>query len=474
MTDTRSVYEIFEEIKLEILRRNPRINDWSALSVNRTIHEAMAVQLYYLEQMIYDVADSLFINTATGEALDKLVVDRLPEGRLPGTKATGQLTFSRTSPAPIPIDLPKGIRVSMPMPDGVPVHFVTTQDATLPAGDTSIVANAEAEETGIEGNAPAFSITSLVSSVPGIMAVTNTLPFENGTDSESDEGLRARYIYAVQIPGRATRSMIEQHLFDLESVFEAKCFPISPGEVEIIVDCADIFSHDAEIDETIVGNLAAGVVARGLLAATASPGGNIPNLGDSAGGYIWVRPEENVLNAETFSMTYEDHLGRPRTANVLIPGGTPKGYAVKATIQDAGDRAVKISALPDEAVCNYTILIGQGDYPYLFNLPERVPVAITLTIRQTATPESGLAANIKASIENFLNDFNIGDNLEFSDLMEYVYYDYSTGRRFLGIDTITAIAIAGNNQTLTSFGQEMIIDNDQRVAAGAVIVNVAS
>ncbi len=474
MTETRSIADIVDELKLEIMRRNPRINDWTPLSVNRTLAEVMATQFYQLEKLIYAVADDLFINTATGDSLDKLVIDRLPDGRQPGTKATGQLTFSRSSPAPISIDIPAGTKASMPMPSGEPVYFVTTQSTTLPAGDTSVVAAAEAEDIGVAGNAPAFSITALISAPPGIMSVTNSLPFENGTDAESDEDLRARYIYAVQIPGRAIRSMIEQHMYDLESVFEAKCFNVAPGEVEIIVDCADIFSHDAAIDSTIVDNLAAGVVARGLLAATASPSGNIPSLGNSAGGHIWVRPEENVLNAESFSVIYEDHLGRPRTAIVSIPSGTPKGYAIRATLEDAGDRAVEVTDLPDEVVCSYTVLIGQGAYPYLFNLPERVPVNVTLTIRQTSTPESGLALNIKASIEDFLNDFYIGVDPEFSDLVEYIYRDYVTGRRFEGIDTITGITAAGNGQTMTSFGQAITIDNDQRVAAGAVQVNVVS
>jgi len=68
--------------------------------------------------------------------------------------------------------------------------------------------------------------------------------------------------------------MIEQHLYDLDSVFEAKCFSVSPGEVEIIVDCGNIVSPDPAIKVTIEDNLAAGVVARGLLAAILQPTGN--------------------------------------------------------------------------------------------------------------------------------------------------------------------------------------------------------
>jgi len=39
------------------------------------------LEKFLLEKLIYTVADDLFINTATGDSPDKLVIDRLPDGR---------------------------------------------------------------------------------------------------------------------------------------------------------------------------------------------------------------------------------------------------------------------------------------------------------------------------------------------------------------------------------------------------------
>ncbi len=42
-----------------------------------------------------------------------------------------------------------------------------------------------------------------------------------------------------------------------------------------------------------------------------------------------------------------------------IPSGTPKGYAIRATLEDVGDRAAEVIDLPNEVICSYTVLIGQ-------------------------------------------------------------------------------------------------------------------
>jgi len=272
--------------------------------------------------------------------------------------------------------------------------------------------------------------------------------------------------------------MIEQHLYDLDSVFEAKCFSVSPGEVEIIVDCGNIVSPDPAIKVTIEDNLAAGVVARGLLAAILQPTGNDLNLGNCAGGVIWVRPEETVSTSTSLNIVYQKSSGVQKSASVEIPAGTPRGYAVRALMEserisgelDDFDRAVSIT---DASYSKYkfSVLIGQGEYPYLFNLPEKVPIVITIAIRKTASAEGDIESKIQHSVERFLEDFAIGEKLEFSDVIQYIYNDHDTGRKFSGIDTITNVLIVGNAQSISGFNQNIIMDNDQRIIPGTVVVH---
>lgn len=476
MTLTRSLAEIYGEMQMDLMRRNPRLSNWGPLSVIRTITEAFAVQFYHLDRLREETENNLFVNTATGMYLDRFVADRLPFGRQPGNKATGQIEFRSNYPAVSTITIPAGTVVSVTTESGEPVLFETLADGVINYGETSVLVDAQAQLPGEVGNIPAQSLMKIITPILFVVNATNPLPFLNGTDAESDDDLRRRYIYAIEMPGRATKSMIEQHLFDLDSVFEAKCFTVNPGEVEIIVDCASTVSHDPNIDVTIVDNLAAGVVARGLLAATAGPLGNETNLGDCAGGFIWVRPEETIPEGASFNISYQTYNGVDKTAFVQIPGGTPKGYAIRATMDsertgnlEDTDRAAIVTGLPGVGK-SFTILIGQGEYPYLFNLPERIPVTVSITLRKTPTAEEDLENKIKTSVEGYLAGFGIGDKLEFSDLAQCIFTDYDTGQKFSGVDMIVNILASGNDQSISGFNQNIIMDNDQRLIPGVITV----
>lgn len=467
MTFTRDINDILEEIRLDVIRRNPKINYWGSMSVVRTISEAFAMQIRKMEQDLDNLSERLYIDTATGEDLDKLIVDRLPAGRLPGTTASGTVIFSRVDPAPYDITIPAGTIVAAVQNNEV-LRYQVTEDAVIHSDETSTAANIVAEDVGSKYNVTAYAITSIITPVMGVSSVTNNLPITGGTDEESDDELRKRYIYTIEIPGKATMGMLEAHLNDLESVLETRCYTVAPGEVELIIDSADGFSYDPSIPETIIDNIALGVVARGALAATVGPDTQVYDIENSAGGYIWARAEEFIRYATTITVTYVDTLGDTKYTTISIPANTPRGTAIKSSM--SGDTLAKRIIGSSVPSYNFSLLIGLYEYPYMFNLPETVPVTVNLYITPDDTAEEGLIDNIKESIEAFLNSFRIGESLELSDLLEYVYTDYETGRKFIGIDKINDILVSGNNQTLESFSSEISIDNDQRIRAGVVNV----
>jgi hypothetical protein len=318
ITDTRTLDDIITELKSDIMRRNPAICDWSDLSVNLTLAQAYGKMIYDLEQLIYSTADSLFINTATGSDLDKLVVDRLPDGRQDGTKASGQVTFSRTSATTVDIAIPSGTIISEPTTVG-PVYFYTSEDVTLSAGDTTVTVDAVAQLTGIDGNAPSNTIIGLVNPPSGIQAVTNPLAFSGGTDEESDDDLRTRYIYAVLVPGKATNAMIEEHLSDLDNVTEAQCFNVLPGVIELVIDTEEVVTAQTSAVETcIIENIAAGIVAHGVVGATIVSGTKNVDLDTCAGGYIYVVVDAVPTTSESITITYRTRMEIPRLQLLLF------------------------------------------------------------------------------------------------------------------------------------------------------------
>lgn len=468
----RKVSRISGEMQLYQQASNPNLRGYGRFQVLGTINRSVAVQIHKLEQLIFEASANLSIRTAVGKYLDALVVDRLPEGRYPGIRAGGYAVFHRFVPSGDDIPVPAKTVLVRPTEDGSdPVLFRTVADVVLEAGDTAVVSQIEAVEAGVRGNVPAFSIVSMLDPVPGIDYVENPMPVSGGDDPETDTSLRRRYIHAILVPGRATKTLIEQHLLALPSVAEVSVHPVGGGDVEIIVDSAEgIFGSPTEISGTIRENLAAGVASRGVLAALVGES-VAPLIGDSAGGQIWVRPVEHVMAPESMEVVYADSLGRMRTATIEIPAGTPRGKALRMELEDPADRAVDIREADYEGLYEYELFIGLGEYPYLFNLPETVLVAVHAMIRVEPTAPVGLVSSIEDSVKAYLSQYRIGDQIEYSDIvLNAVGVDFVTGEPFRGVDEVVSCVVSAKHSSIDRLGLKIAIDPDERVRAGSVMV----
>lgn len=126
--------------------------------------------------------------------------------RLPGTQSTGTITFrirSYTTSSPI-ITVPSGTTISTLATSSSPaVSFSTTAGITFspslaPAYFNPVSGFYEQSTTivcqtiGVVGNVGAQTITFLVSSAPGIDAVTNNTATIGGTDRESNSAFASR------------------------------------------------------------------------------------------------------------------------------------------------------------------------------------------------------------------------------------------------------------------------------------------
>lgn len=452
--------------------RDPKLKDTSVYTFNRVFAEGVAVQIWTVVQLLKQkVADS-GIMTAEGTALDAVVADRLPSGRLSGTKAEGIVRFSRDSVATYDVPIPTGTRVAAIGEDGEMLYFVTTEDTTIDTGERYGYAYAEAEQVGIAYNIGTADITILATARVGVQGCTNDAPFTGGTDRETDEELRARAIYTIWVPGRATIPIINERIDAVEGVLEAKAETLGEGDVLLIIDTPE--SAEDDIDAEIYANLAAGVTAPGVLGAELRSTGHSFSIGDCQGGYVWARPRGYVAEETVISFTYLDPDGAAHTGSVTIPAATTRGEAVQAGTQEF--LAASISGSPYAGSLDIDLFMGLGTYPRLWVQPEVQECDVTLVIAQTSTPETGLLANIKASIEAALDDYRIGDQLQFADLVDWAKYDYvqyaanGTLRRFQGIDDITTFEVVCKSTTIDAFGESVSIDADERVTAGTVSV----
>ncbi|ADB58527.1 baseplate J/gp47 family protein [Archaeoglobus profundus] len=171
-----------------------------------------------LWQLAEDAYYAGFIDFATGSSLDFLAA-LVGYKRIEARKATGTVTFSRSTPTTSDIIIPAGTRVAT---SDESVIFKTTEAVVLKAGDTSVDAPIEAVEPGSAGNVATNTITKIIDPISGIESVTNPEPTSGGRDAETDEEFRYRIKATIQSLGRATLDAIVARVKSVEGVKSVK------------------------------------------------------------------------------------------------------------------------------------------------------------------------------------------------------------------------------------------------------------
>lgn len=479
--------EILEEIEDYFAVLFPRFKSMDPLTLHYYLSRALAHSIYPLYERIDEVLDQVDVLRATGEDLDHLVSSHLLVRGL-GDKATGFIRFFRNAPAISPVTIPAGTVCK-----SGDIKLVTTAAGTILAGSVDCSVAAEAQERGIDGNVTAYTC-NLYSSVADVAGAENPLAFSGGTEDESDDELRQRFIDIVTLPGLATTEMISRHLVDLEDITEASVLNYGGGDLEVIVDYSGgVTANYDDLVDKLEEVIAAGCQARGCHAAVATVGGNIapvidPVSGtseDTYGGLVFVRALEPVLAEDTFDVDYVTMDGLTVTGSATVPKGTNRGEMVAITLATTTDRATSIPTKAFTGAYGYDVLIGMGEPNYLYELPTPVSISVRVVLVDTDTPEADLGDNIKASIEAWLSDYCIGENVEFSDIRNCCILEYDvatspdarhvlagTERVFVGVDKITSITVSSLTGSAISDGQEIALEADEIAKCGTVTVTV--
>lgn len=137
---------------------------------------------------------------AFGEYLDEHGIT-INVARKDAVKATGEVTFTGPNGTPIP----SGTQVAAPQddPDADPIVFETTVSNTIgntATPDGTITIPVEALVAGPEGNAPAGTVTELLTGIEGVASISNALAITGGADVETDELYRERILLEYASP----------------------------------------------------------------------------------------------------------------------------------------------------------------------------------------------------------------------------------------------------------------------------------
>lgn len=174
--------------------------DLTVGSVLRAVLEANASVGLWMQWLMLQVLQTTRAATSSGGDLDSWMAD-FSLSRLPASQASGVVTFSRFTPLATAL-VPIGALVRTA--DGTQTFGVTANTALtsfsaaqngyiLAAGAASLDIPVQAVTAGSAGNVQAGSITQLATAIPGVDAVSNAAPFQNGLDAETDDAFRARF-----------------------------------------------------------------------------------------------------------------------------------------------------------------------------------------------------------------------------------------------------------------------------------------
>jgi hypothetical protein len=227
-----------------MLSRNPRLTalviETDGTDTNILNAAAAAVGDESMGQLARVIA-SLYLDSATGQDLDRLVFDRYGLVRKAAAPAIGTVNFSCSPASPGVFSIPSGTLLQTT--DGR--QFITTAAVTFPALSSGPIAAAvRSTLAGANQQAAIGTITNIVSPIPGAaqgMAVTNTVATSGAADEETDDSLRARARSFFTTARRGTVGAIQNGGLAVAGVQTATAFEVldtfgrPAKEVELIV-----------------------------------------------------------------------------------------------------------------------------------------------------------------------------------------------------------------------------------------------
>lgn len=179
-----------DEIRNHMLAEISDEYDKSEGSFFYDVISALAVELEEGYKRQEDILNQGFVETASGEYLDRKAAEQGLYRKQP-TKATTTVTIYGSEGAQIN----EGMLVSSDV-----VGFVVKESKTI---DFTLKVDVEVdcEKEGTIGNVPVGAIKHFPVRTTEFSSVTNALAAENGYDGENDEELRKRYFDKVRTPG---------------------------------------------------------------------------------------------------------------------------------------------------------------------------------------------------------------------------------------------------------------------------------
>lgn len=226
-----TIEEIYGRMKEKYTEKTGReLSGSSDMAVRMYTAAAEICSLYVYADWIKGQA---FPQTASGENLDNHAAMR-GLSRQRGTRARGSITFYTLSPTESSLNVP----AETVCYTEYGTRFLTEEAGVIPAGGTSVTVSAVCQTEGEAGNVAPEEITLMAVKPAGVSYCINSGAFTGGSDSETDESLRARIIDSFKsLPNGANAAYYEKEVRQIDGVADVKVLPKNrgAGTVDIVI-----------------------------------------------------------------------------------------------------------------------------------------------------------------------------------------------------------------------------------------------
>lgn len=226
--DLPSSLDLFRIGRTEMLVRNGRLSpeeiDRQGSDTNNLVAAAAAMGDECMGQLASVRAD-LYVGTARGDALDRLITDRYPDlTRKQAAPSFGYVTFSFATAVATAFSIPDATALSTA--DGI--QFITVGSHSIPVGTTSKQVPIRSLLAGVNQKASINKIRNIMGAIPGAptsgMTVTNLAATFGGEDREKDADYAVRYTLHYLAARRATIGAIQQAVLSIPGIVKATVF----------------------------------------------------------------------------------------------------------------------------------------------------------------------------------------------------------------------------------------------------------
>lgn len=246
--DFVSFQDLFRAGRDEALIRNSTLSDTvverEGTDANVLIAAAAAAADQVTQQLII-VAASIFLDSATGQDLDRRVIDLTGLLRKQAAPAIGEVAFTPLTKPLAGFTVPAGLSLKSTQGN----FFHTTQDTIFPLGSVlPVIAPVSSILAGANQQTAPNSITTIVDALPNAvgLTVTNPLATAGAGDAESDTSYRNRARNFFSTVQRGTTAAIIQGALAVPGVETASAIEVLDGSgrpnrfVQLII--ADAFT----------------------------------------------------------------------------------------------------------------------------------------------------------------------------------------------------------------------------------------